>query len=230
MDFRDKTVVVTGGTGALGRAVVGALLDAGARCHVPYVLQAEADSFPFKDRVQLIPDCDLTDEAAVARLYDGVRGRLFASIHIAGGFAMSPLAETGKAGLMAMLDANLVSCHLCSRAALHAFGPDGGRIVNVAARKGLEPQTGAGMTAYVVSKAAVAALTQALAAEVVQKNVLVNAVAPSIIDTPANRAAMPDAPHDTWPTPAQIAEAILFLASPRNRVTSGAVMPVYGRA
>lgn len=230
MDFRDRTVVVTGGTGALGRAVVGALLEAGARCHVPYVLQAEADAFPFKDRVTLVPDCDLSEEADVARLYDGVKGQLFASIHIAGGFAMSPVAETGKAGLMAMLDANLVSCYLCSGAALRAFGPDGGRIVNVSARKALEAQTGGGMAAYVASKAAVAALTQSLAAEVVAKNVLVNAVAPAIIDTPANRAAMPGAAHDTWPSPAEIAATILFLASPQNRVTSGAIVPVYGRA
>ncbi|HYD79645.1 MAG TPA: SDR family oxidoreductase [Paucimonas sp.] len=230
MEFRDRTVVVTGGTGALGTVVVGELLAAGARCRIPYVLQKEADAFPYKDSVELVPDCDLTDESAVARLYEGFQGKLYASIHIAGGFAMSNLADTDKQGLMAMLNANLISCHLCSRAALHAFGADGGRIVNVAARKALEPQYGAGMSAYVVSKAAVAALTQALAAEVASKNVLVNAVAPSIIDTPANRAAMPGAAHDTWPTPREIASTILFLASPRNRVTSGAVVPVYGRA
>lgn len=230
MEFADRTVVVTGGTGALGTVVVGALLAAGARCHVPYLLQAEADAFPHKDRVRMVPDCDLSDEDAVARLYDGVKGELFASIHIAGGFAMSKLADTDKQGLMAMLNMNLVSCHLCSRAALGAFGSDGGRIVNVAARKALEPQYGAGMSAYVTSKAAVAALTQALAAEVVERNVLVNAVAPSIIDTPANRAAMPDASHHLWPTPGEIAATILYLASPRNRVTAGAVVPVYGRA
>jgi NAD(P)-dependent dehydrogenase (short-subunit alcohol dehydrogenase family) len=230
MEFRDRTVVVTGGTGALGKVVVGELLDAGARCRVPYLLQKEADAFPYKDRVEMVADCDLTDESAVARLYDGLHGKLYASIHIAGGFAMSNLVDTDKQGLMGMLNANLISCHLCSRAALRSFGADGGRIVNIAARKAIEPQYGAGMSAYVTSKAAVVALTQALAAEVVSQNVLVNAVAPSIIDTPANRAAMPDAPHGNWPTPADIAATILFLASPRNQVTSGAIVPVYGRS
>ena len=86
------------------------------------------------------------------------------------------------------------------------------------------------MTAYVASKAAVAALTQALAAEVAGRGVLVNAVAPSTIDTPANRLAMPKANHALWPTPAEIAETIVFLASPGNRVTSGAIVPVYGKA
>src|SRR6185436_2025652 len=105
-----------------------------------------------------------------------------------------------------------------------------GRIVNVAARPALEPRSGAGMAAYVASKAAVAALTQALAAELAPRRILVNAIAPSIIDTPANRAAMPDADHASWPTPAEIAATILFLASADNQVTSGAIVPVYGRA
>jgi len=86
------------------------------------------------------------------------------------------------------------------------------------------------MIAYTAGKAAVAAITRALAAEVAPEGILVNAVAPSIIDTPANRAAMPKADHSLWPTPAQIAETIAFLASPGNEVTSGAVVPVYGRA
>jgi NAD(P)-dependent dehydrogenase (short-subunit alcohol dehydrogenase family) len=230
MEFRDKIVVVTGGTGALGRAVVSELLAAGAQCRVPYLLQAEADTFPYKDKVELVPKCDLSNENDVARLYDGLKGTLYASIHIAGGFAMSNLADTDKAGLMAMIDTNLVSCHLCSRAAVRAFGAAGGRIVNVAARKALEPITGAGMSAYVASKAAVAALTQAFAAEVAMQNILVNAVAPSIIDTPANRIGMPNAPHHNWPKPAEITATILFLASPRNQVTSGAIVPVYGRS
>lgn len=229
MDFQNRSVIVTGGTGALGTAVVGELIAAGARCRVPYLVRAEADAFPFKDRVTLVPDCDLTKEADIARLYDGA-GELWASIHIAGGFAMSPLAETDKAGLMHMLDTNLVTCHLCCRAAIRTFGTAGGRIVNVAARPALEPRHGAGMTAYVASKAAVAALTQALAPEVADRRVLVNAVAPSIIDTPANRTAMPKADHETWPTPAEIAATVIFLVSPSNKVTSGAVVPVYGRA
>jgi NAD(P)-dependent dehydrogenase (short-subunit alcohol dehydrogenase family) len=130
---------------------------------------------------------------------------------------------------MHMLDTNFVSCHLCCRAALRSFDTTGGRIVNVTARPGIEPRLGAGMAAYAASKAAVAAFTQALAAEVAGRGVLVNAIAPSIIDTPANRAAMPKADHAAWPKPEEIAATIAFLASPANQVTTGAVVPVPGR-
>jgi NAD(P)-dependent dehydrogenase (short-subunit alcohol dehydrogenase family) len=105
----------------------------------------------------------------------------------------------------------------------------GGRIVNVAARPALEWRGGAGLTAYAASKAAVAALTVALAEEVVKDNILVNAVAPSILDTPANRKAMPKADYALWPKVEDVAQTILFLASPANTVTRGAVVPVYGR-
>jgi NAD(P)-dependent dehydrogenase (short-subunit alcohol dehydrogenase family) len=106
----------------------------------------------------------------------------------------------------------------------------GGRIVNVAARPALEWRTGAGMTAYTASKAGVAALTAALAEEVVKAGILVNAVAPSIMDTPANRQAMPKADHTLWPKVEEVAATIAFLASPENRVTRGAVVPVYGKS
>jgi NAD(P)-dependent dehydrogenase (short-subunit alcohol dehydrogenase family) len=228
MDFANRTVIVTGGTGALGRAVVGALLAAGARCRVPYILDAEAATFPHRDNVTLVPGCDLSEEAGVARLYDGATD-LWASIHIAGGFAMGDVADTDKAAVMHMLNVNFVSCCLCCRAALRGFDTTGGRIVNVAARPGIEPRLGAGMAAYAASKAAVAAFTQALAAEVAGRGILVNAIAPSIIDTPANRAAMPKADHAAWPKPEEIAATIAFLASPANQVTTGAVVPVPGR-
>jgi NAD(P)-dependent dehydrogenase (short-subunit alcohol dehydrogenase family) len=104
----------------------------------------------------------------------------------------------------------------------------GGRIVNVAARPVLQP--GPNLSAYLAAKAGVTALTQGLAAELLGEGILVNAVLPSLIDTPANRAAMPDADHASWPKPAQIAEAIAYLASPENALTSGALVPVYGRA
>jgi NAD(P)-dependent dehydrogenase (short-subunit alcohol dehydrogenase family) len=228
MQFANQTVVVTGGTGALGRAVVGTLLAAGARCRVPYVVESEAATFPHKDGVTLIPRCELTNEDDVARLYSGVSD-LWASIHIAGGFAMGSVADTDKAGMLHMLNMNFVSCYLCCRAAVQNFGPSGGRIVNVAARPGLEPRLGGGMAAYAASKAAVAAFTQALAAEVASAGILVNAIAPSIIDTPANRAAMPKADHAAWPKPDEIASTIAFLASADNKLTTGAVVPVSGR-
>jgi len=229
MDFSNQTVVVTGGTGALGRAVVGAVLAAGARCRVPYVVDSEADSFPYKDKVTLVGHCELTSEADVARLYDGITD-LWASIHVAGGFAMGGVAETDQAGMLHMLNMNFVTCYLCSRAAIQSFGSGGGRIVNIAARPGVEPRLGAGMAPYAASKAAVAAFTQSLAAEVASRGVLVNAVAPSIIDTPANRAAMPTTDASRWPRPEEIARTIAFLASSDNAVTRGAIVPVYGRS
>ena len=229
MTFANKQIVVTGGTGALGTAVVGGLLAAGASCTVPYLHDAEAQRFPHKDnaKVKLIAVSDLSDEAAVAKVYAGLD--LWASIHIAGGFAPGKVADTGKAALMAQIDSNLVSCFLCCRAAMAAM-KNGGRIVNIAARPALEPRSGAGMTAYTISKSGVAALTIALAEEVAKDGILVNAVAPSIMDTAANRKAMPQADFDAWPKVEEVAATILFLASPDNRVTRGAVVPVYGKS
>ena len=184
MDFRDRHVVITGGTGALGSAVVGALLEAGAICHVACYDDADAQRFRLRDRerVTLSITGNLADEANVARLYDGV-APLWASIHIAGGFAAAPLAETSVATMRQQIDMNLVSCLLCCRAAVNAMARSGGRIVSVAARPGLEWRTGAGSVAYTASKAAVAAATVALAEEVAKDGILVNAVAPSIMDT-----------------------------------------------
>ena len=233
MDYRDRHVVVTGGTGALGLAVTEALVAAGARCHVPYLHAAEAERFPLREhpKVKLTAGIDLTDESAVARLYDGVPN-LWASIHLAGGFAMAPVGETTKADPIKQIDLNLVTAFLSCRAAVNAMTRSGagGRIVNVAARPALEWRSGAGMAAYTASKAAVAALTAALAEEVVKAGILVNAVAPSIMDTPANRAAMPQADTAAWPKVEEVAATILFLASPDNKVTRGGVVPVYGRS
>jgi len=231
MTFSGKHIVVTGGTGALGIAVTGALLAQGAHCVVPYVHEAEAKAYPHRDHanVQLIAVHDLADEDDVARVYAAVKGPLWASIHVAGGFAMGKVADTDKAALMHQIDGNLVCCFLCCRAAVRAMS-GGGRIVNVAARPALEWRSGAGMSAYTIAKTGVAALTVALAEEVAKKGILVNAVAPSIMDTPANRAAMPKADHAAWPKVEEVAATILFLASPENRVTRGAIVPVYGKA
>jgi NAD(P)-dependent dehydrogenase (short-subunit alcohol dehydrogenase family) len=232
MDYRDRHVVVTGGTGALGSAMVDVLIKAGAVCHVPYIDRNEAERFAFRDhpQVKLVADIELTDEATVAKLYSGVP-KLWASIHIAGGFAMSPVADTTKSDLMKQLEMNFVTAFLCCRAAVRAMTATGagGRIVNVATRPALEWRAGAGMVAYTASKAAVAALTIALAEEVVKAGILVNAIAPSTMDTAANRRAMPKADHAAWAKVEEVATTILFLASPENHVTRGAVVPVYGR-
>ncbi len=233
MNYRDRHVVVTGGTGALGTAVVGGLIAAGATCHVPYIVAREAEHFAHRNhaQVRLIADCDLKDEGAVARFYDGIPS-LWASIHLAGGFAMAPIGEAGKAALMEQVEMNFLTAYLCCRAAAGAMAKsgNGGRIVNVAARPGLEWRSGAGMTAYAASKAAVAAFTSALGEELAKDGILVNAVAPSIMDTGANRAAMPKANFDHWPKVEEVAATILFLASPDNRVTRSAIVPVYGKA
>ncbi|SDR63876.1 NAD(P)-dependent dehydrogenase, short-chain alcohol dehydrogenase family [Rhizobiales bacterium GAS113] len=219
--------------GSAADAYSHALLAAGAVCHVPYIDEQKVQRFPHRgnERVKLVAGRDLADESSVAQVFDGIDD-LWASIHVAGGFAMSPLTETDKAGLMAMIDTNLVSCYLCCRAAVRAMARRGagGRIVNVAARHALESRAGTGMTAYTVSKAGVAALTEALAQEVVGQGILVNAVAPSIMDTPQNRRAMPKANYDAWPKVEEVAATILFLASPENRVTRGAVVSAFGRS
>ncbi len=231
LDFRGRNVVITGGTGALGRSVLKSLVELGAVCHVPYLSREEAEALSSAGdgRVRLVGPVDLSDEADVARAYEGA-GPLWASIHLAGGFAMAPAAATGRAALLQQMDLNFFTAYLCSAAAVRQMAATGGgRIVNVAARPGVEWRLGAGMTAYAASKAAVAAFTTALAAEVSASGILVNAVAPSIIDTPANRQAMPDADPAPWPKPDEVAANILWLASPANRITSGAVVPVYGR-
>jgi NAD(P)-dependent dehydrogenase (short-subunit alcohol dehydrogenase family) len=231
MDFRDRHIVVTGGAGALGTAVVTALIEAGAICHVPCFNEAEAQRFALRTHKQVVLSIsgNLADETAIEKLYAGV-APLWASIHIAGGFAGAPLRDTSVATLRQQIDMNFFSCALCCRAALGAMTGGGGRIVNVAARAALEWRSGAGMVAYTASKTAVAALTAALAEEVAKDGILVNAVAPSIMDTQANRHAMPDADFALWPKVEEVAATIVFLASPDNRVTRGAVVPVYGRS
>jgi NAD(P)-dependent dehydrogenase (short-subunit alcohol dehydrogenase family) len=231
MDFRDRHIVVTGGAGALGTAVVTALAEAGAVCRVPCFDEAEAKRFSLREHknVSVVITGSLAEEAAVGSLYQGITP-LWASIHIAGGFAAGPLRDTTLATIRQQIDMNLVSCMLCSRAAVTAMAGNGGRIVNVAARAALEWRSGAGMTAYTASKTAVAAFTAALAEEVAKDGILVNAVAPSIMDTHANRQAMPKADYALWPKVEEVAATIAFLASPDNRVTRGAIVPVYGKS
>ena len=225
-------MVVTGGTGALGHAVVAALIDAGATCHIPYRSESEVERFPFRDHAQskLYPNSDLGDERSVDRLFERVPS-LWASIHLAG--AASRSARTGNERDDPPAADRGQFRHLCAllpgRAARFARTGKGGRIVNVAARAAIEWRTGANMAIYAASKAAVAALTVALAEEVVKEGVLVNAVAPSIMDTPVNRRDMPKADFSAWPKVEEVASTILFLASPANTVTRGAIVPVYGK-
>jgi len=210
--MQGKHVVVTGGRGALGKGVVELLTSRGAIVHVA-------------DR----PEASLDNEAGAIAFYAALPP-IWASIHLVGGFAMSKIADTSLADFEAQWRLNAATCFLCCREAVKSIRKttDGGRIVNVAARPVVSPV--GGMTAYVAAKASVASITQSLAVELLSERILVNAVLPSTIDTPANRASMPDADHAKWPTPLEIAEAIHFLASPQNTLTSGTLVPVYGRA
>ncbi len=226
LDLHGRHVVITGGRGGLGPAVVDAFLAAGARCHLP-VRGREAEAV--RAGVSVSGGIDLTDEAAVTAYYDSLPA-LWASVHLAGGYAGRPIGELGLGDLRQQLDINLVTAFLCAREAvrnMRRVPGAGGRIVQVSSRAALVPAGGA--IAYSVAKAGVDMLTAALAEEVKADGILVNAVAPSTIDTSANRQAMPTAKQDRWAAPADLAAAILWLASPANRLTSGAVVPVYGR-
>jgi len=226
MNAAVEHVVITGGTGALGSAVVARLLADGVRCHVTYVDEREINGFAHTNAVDL-QRVDVLDATAVEAFYAGLP-QLNGSIHLVGGFAMQAIEHTSLEDFERMFRLNAVSAFLCCKAAIARMRGHGGRIVNVAARPVVVPT--AGMVAYATAKSAVAALTSALSAEVAAEGVYVNAVLPSIMDTPANRRAMPDADVSKWPKVEEVAEAIAFLVSARNALTSGALLPVYGRS
>ena len=229
--FDGRNVVITGGTGALGSAVVARLLEDGATCHVPVYLDDELERFAFANhgRVRVVTGVDLTDEDSAASFYAGCES-LWASLQIAGGFSMAPLAETSSADFMKLMKLNALSCFLSCQHAVARIRASGGegRLVNVAARPALVPT--AGMAAYAASKSAVASLTQSLAEELAPEGIWVNAVVPSIMDTPANREAMPKAHHGSWPGVDEVAATMVHLASPANAVARGALVPVYGKS
>jgi NAD(P)-dependent dehydrogenase (short-subunit alcohol dehydrogenase family) len=226
-----KNVVVTGGTGALGQAVVARFLKAGAICHVPSRKAADKPASWGDGQASIVAEIDLTDEGAVGRFYDAVPD-LWASVHLAGGFSMAPIADTARDDFLRMMEMNAATVFICCRAAVRNMRRtgQGGRLVNVSARPGLDPRKGGGMAAYAARKAAVTAITLALSEELKNDRILVNAVAPSTIDTPANREAMPNADTSKWLSPKAAAEAIIGLASPSNMEINGAVLPLFARA
>jgi NAD(P)-dependent dehydrogenase (short-subunit alcohol dehydrogenase family) len=231
-EFQDLHVVVTGATGELGAAVARLLAERGAICHLPCRSTSKLAAFGgLAERMHPVAGIELGDEAAVAGFYAGLPP-ISASLHCAGAFVFAPIESSSLADLQKLLAANALASFLCAREAVRAFrrAGAGGRIVNVAARQALEPRRGARMVAYTMTKSAVVALTLALAEEVVGEGILVNAVAPSVMDTPANRAAMPKEDASRWPSLEDVAREMAALASPANRTIQGAIVPVYGRA
>jgi NAD(P)-dependent dehydrogenase (short-subunit alcohol dehydrogenase family) len=223
MDLAERHVVITGAAGGLGPAVVKAMLAAGAICHLP--VRSGADRLPRHARILAVEGVDLVNETAVASFY-GRCPPLWASIHLAGGFRAAPLVETPLASFRSTVDLNLVTTFLCCREAVRNMRVKaaGGRLVNVSSREAAIPSGGS--VGYTSSKAAVSALTSALADELADDRILVNAILPATIDTPANRAASPDEDFRLWTQPAAIAEVIAWLVSPAQNATSGALLPV----
>jgi NAD(P)-dependent dehydrogenase (short-subunit alcohol dehydrogenase family) len=225
-----RLCVVTGGSGGLGAAVVEHLLALGAEVLVPFpgtTLRGPLTALT-SPRLSTRAEVDLADEGQVNRFYASTRG-LWASIHLTGGFAAQALTDTTLEAFRAQARVNLETCFLCCREAVRAMraAGQGGRLVNIAARPALEPV--AGMLAYATAKSGVAALTRLVATETTAEGILCNALVPSIIDTPANRQAMPTADFSRWPRPSDLAQRIADLVAPGQTVTSGALIPVYGR-
>lgn len=225
--------MVTGGTGWLGSAVTSAFAAAGWRVVVPWVVESELERMPPNDAVHLVR-ADLFDPASVAEVAEAAsaddRAPLGAVVNLVGGFAMGGrVHETAVEEFEKQLRLNLRPTYLVSQAALpHLIGAGGGSIICVSSRAALRPFSGA--AGYITGKAAVLALVDAMAAEYRDDSVRVNAVLPSVIDTPANRASQPSADYSTWVSPRQIADVILFLCGDHSGVVSGAHVPVYGRA
>ena len=225
----DPTVLVTGGTGGLGAAVTKAFLDDGWRVVVPWIAERELERVEAHDRLELVR-ADLFDPDAVASAVQSAGPSLRAAVNLVGGFAEhGRVHETPIETFEEQLRLNLRPTYLVCAAVLPVLlQAGGGAIVCVSSRAARRPFPGA--AGYVVSKAAVLALVDALDAEYRKDRIRVNAVLPSVIDTPFNRSSMPDADFDTWVAPEEIARVIRFLCSDDASVTSGAHLPVYGRA
>jgi NAD(P)-dependent dehydrogenase (short-subunit alcohol dehydrogenase family) len=225
-----RTVVVTGGFGALGRAVAKAAAERGATAvAVDRISEPSGLAQSLGPRALALGGVDLADLSATAKAFESVKtrtGRLDALINIAGGFRWQTLADGDLAVWDQLYQMNVRTAATACKAALTYLPGNGeGRIVNVGAFAAT--RAGAGMGAYTASKAGVAKLTESLAEELKGK-ATVNAVLPSIIDTPANRAEMPAADFSKWVSPADLAAVILFLVSPEAKAVTGALIPVLG--
>ncbi len=224
-----KTALVTGGTGGLGAAVTAELLGNGWRVVVPWVAERELERVERRDDLVLV-QADILDAGQAATAVEAAGDGLRAVVNLVGGFAQGGrVHETPVEDFEAMLRLNLRSAYLVCAAALpRLLAAGGGTIVCVSARAALRPFAGA--AGYAVAKAGVLAFVDALDAEYRDDGVRSNAILPSVIDTPANRAAMPGADPSGWVQPVEIARTIRWLCSDDSSATSGAHVPVYGRA
>jgi NAD(P)-dependent dehydrogenase (short-subunit alcohol dehydrogenase family) len=228
-----RSALITGGTGGLGAAVTRAFLDAGWRVVVPVYAEAERDRVPAHERL-VLEQADLFDAASAASVTAIAAGDasapLRAVVNLVGGFGMGGhVHEMPVEDFEAQLRVNLRPTYLVCQAALpHLQAAGGGAIVCVSSRAALKPFAGA--SGYVVAKAALLAFVDVLAIEYRDDDIRANAVLPSVIDTPANRRANPNADFESWVAPEQIAAVIRFLCEDGAGVVSGAHVPVYGRA
>ena len=224
--------MVTGAAGALGRVVVADFAAAGMRVVAVDVSEAAlAQLEPTPDLVRV--QADLLDTTRVSEVMGRAVarfGRLDALICLAGGFfGDTPIADTPPERVREQLELNLLTAYTCVHAALpHLLAAGGGAIIGVGSRPAVQPVAGA--VEYAVSKLGVVKLMEQLATEYREQGIRANAILPSIIDTPANRRAMPDADVSRWVRPEQIAAVLRFLVSDAAAVISGAAIPVYGRA
>ena len=232
-DFTGKVALVTGAAGSLGQAVVAAFAQGGARVVCADRAEDRLQALYGDAQDHLPLSVDLTDEDSVKDMVSRAAaqfGRIDILVNVAGGFRMGPaLHETPLETWEFMMDLNARSVFLASRAVLpQMIAQEHGRIVSVAARAAAQPK--GKMAPYCASKAAVITFTESLAAEHKNDDINVNCILPGTIDTPQNRADMPDADFDTWVPPAALADVILFLASDAARAVKGAAVPVYGRS
>jgi NAD(P)-dependent dehydrogenase (short-subunit alcohol dehydrogenase family) len=231
MTLAGRVAIVTGGTGALGQAVTLRLLADGAHVWVPYVVDAErahlAGRVPPAAAARLTQaPADVTDTVAMTGLAEAVlatHGRIDVLVAGVGGFAGGGLVQTDRDTWDRMLAMNLTSLFVAARATVPAMlSGRHGRVVAIASRAVLPPE--GGFIAYTVAKAGVVAFVQALAREVAGTGVTANAVAPSTMDTPANRAAMPDADPRAWVPVERVADAVAFLAGDEAAHVNGAIL------
>ncbi|KOS55244.1 SDR family oxidoreductase [Rhodococcus rhodochrous] len=227
----NNTAIVTGGTGGLGSAVTRSLLADGWRVVVPWIVEAELDPLEPHPRLELVK-ADLFDEQSVARVVDAAgsdtTAPLTAVANLVGGFSMGPrLHESPIDDFDKLMTLNLRPTYLVTQAAIpHLLRSGGGSVVAMSTRAAFAPFSGA--SAYVTAKAAVWALVSSLAVEYKNDGIRANAVLPSVIDTPANRSAQPDASRTSWVSPEAIADVIKFLFSDSAKTITGAQIPVPG--